>query len=224
MSKLNEALETYKAFLDEEKLLSDLETAAVYETPFYLRYPLSLSDSFDDYDLDHPSRNAGKTIKEAEKWLNSADDQSETLACGFMQSIVDEDYGYAENVSEKFRIDVANGLVKNMMYKFDDEQSGKFYMETTRQLTDDELSFIKDYHYKWHYQGLGNMSESFNIFLGHARTIDVWNTWDDAEKQTTFEFAEIALEEYHSKMQSENDMDFADAVASIPVDGQGMEQ
>lgn len=38
MSKLNEALETYKAFLDEEKLLSDLETAAVYETPFYLRY------------------------------------------------------------------------------------------------------------------------------------------------------------------------------------------
>ena len=46
-----------------------------------------------------------------------------------MESIVDEDYGFAEDVSENFRIDVANGLIKHIAYKFDDEQSGKFYEE-----------------------------------------------------------------------------------------------
>ena len=226
MGELDEALENYNAFLKEEKLLSDLETAAVYEAPFYLRYPLSLSEPFEDCDLDQVFGDAGKTIEEAEKWLNAADGQSDTLACGFMQSIVDEDYGYAEDVSEKFRIDVANGLVKNMMYKFDDEQSGKFYMETTRPLSDEELTFMKDYYNEFHYQGLGNMSEMFNIFLGHARIIDIWNTWDDADRQTTFEFFEIPLEEYLSRTQPENaaDQNFADAVTNIPMTGQSMEQ
>ena len=39
MNKLDNALKTYEEFLNGDKLLSDLKMAAVYETPFYLRYP-----------------------------------------------------------------------------------------------------------------------------------------------------------------------------------------
>lgn len=141
---------------------------------FYLRYPVSLSGSFDDgFDRVYPPNSAGKSIEETEAWLNHAEKQSDTFVCGFMESIVDEDYGFAEDVSEGFRIDVANGLIKHIAYKFDDEQSGKFYMETTRPLTEDELSFIKTYYHEFHYQGLRDMSEYLNIFFGHARILDV---------------------------------------------------
>lgn len=205
-----------KHFFSGEKRFDDLETKAVYEAPFYLRYPVTETESVDDMDQPY---DAGKPIEECEEWLNSADSQEDSLAGSFMTSMVDEDYGYADEIPEQFRIDMAQGLVKNMGYRFDDEQSGKFYMETTRKLTDEELGIITDYYNEFHYQGLGDMSEAFNCFLGHARTIDVWNTWDDADRQTTFEFSEIPLEEYLAATQAGgDDVDFADAVASIPAD------
>lgn len=172
---------------------------------------------------------SGKTIEECEAWLNTPitpDTQGDTMMAGFMKSIVDEDYGYADDVSDKFRTDVANGLIKNLAYKFDDEQSGKFYMETTRKLTDEELEFITEYYNEFHYRGqrTGDMSELFNVFLGHAGILDVWNSWDDAEeKQTTFEFSELPLEEYLTRTQPD-ETDFAEAVASIRTDTVSMEQ
>lgn len=223
-----EAMKNYEDLLKGKKLFTELPTVAVYETPFCLRYPVTASEPLEDleeYDIHVPK--AGKTIEECEAWLNTPvtpDTQGDTMMAGFMESIVDEDYGYADDVSDKFRTDVANGLIKNLVYRFDDEQSGKFYMETTRKLTDEELEFITEYYNEFHYQGQGDMSESFNVFLGHARILDVWNSWDDAEeKQTTFEFSELPLEEYLTRTQPD-ETDFAEAVTSIRTDTVSMEQ
>lgn len=197
-----DVMETFEAYEDGELLLSDLETNAVYETQFYLRYPVP------------PEK-----IVMSETWLNqedcyNADDQTDTLAFGMMADVMDEDMDYTDDMKEAF----GNGLIKKFVYKFDNEQSGKLYMEVTRELTDEELEAVQDYLYEMHCQGLGDLSEDFNVFLGKDRILDVWNTWDNAERQTTFEMKEIPLEKYFGID------DFSEAVDSIPVHEPGMEQ
>ena len=75
---------------------------------------------------------------------------------------------------------------------------------------------MKLYWRGMHNQQWADVQEEFNTFLGHARIIDVWNTWDDASKQTTFEFSGVPLEK---------DLEtFADAVANRSVAQPAMEQ
>lgn len=194
-------MSNYEAFKNGDKILTDLTTEAVYEIPFSLRYSIS----------------PAKTIDEAEEWLNdedsyTADNQCDTMAFGLMETIMDEDFEYSDETKETF----GNGLVKKIIYKFDDDQSGKLYIEATRQLTEEEQSVVQDHLTELHYQGMGAMSECFNVFLDHDEIIDVWNTWDDADIQTTFELNEIPLEEYLFRMQSdENSDDFTKAVDAL---------
>lgn len=43
-----EAMKNYEDLLKEKKLFSELPTVAVYETPFYLRYPVTASEPLED--------------------------------------------------------------------------------------------------------------------------------------------------------------------------------
>lgn len=67
-----------------------------------------------------------------------------------MDALVDTDTRFmeiaekelGEAAAKQFQIDVANGLIKHMAYRFEDDQSGKIRMETTRKLTGPELDFM----------------------------------------------------------------------------------
>ena len=193
MSKLDEAMKSYEAFKEGEKLLADLKTAAVYETPFYLRYPISETETVAE-DGDVIGKYPGKTIEEAEKWLNEEDDQCDSMAFGFMDNIMDEDSDYPDELREA----VGNGLIKKFIYRFDDDRSGKLYVEAARRLTEKEQDTVQDWLRELHFQGWGDMSDCFNVFLDHSRCIDVWNTWNDADRVTEFRLSEIPPEGYLS--------------------------
>lgn len=184
------------------------ETIAVYETPFYLNYPISETKTVAE-DGDIIGTYPGKTIQEAEKWLNGGYPMEKS----FMEDIMDDEDEYSDDV----RTAVGEGLIKKFTYKFEDDQSGKIYIEAGRQLTDEEQTVMQEWLKDIHFQGWGDLSDQFNVFLGHDRTIDVWNTWEDAEKQTDFKLSEIPLEKYLSTAE-----DFAKAVEDLSAEAEQM--
>lgn len=205
MKTLDEAMTSYKAFEKGEKLFTDLETAAVYEMPFYLRYPISETELLAE-NGDVIESYPGKTIQEAESWLNGG----YPLERAFMETIMDDE---EDEYSDDMRIAAGEGLIRKFVYKFDDDQSGKLYVEATRPFTQEEQNVVQEYLHDLHFQGWGDLSDDFNVFLDHLRTIDVWNTWDDSEKQTTFELSEIPLETYISKTDA-----FVEAIESLSAE------
>lgn len=217
MSKLNEAMESYIAFQEGRKLFADLETAAVYETSFHLQCPVSEVKLIND-DGIVMGKYPGKTKEEAENWLNAKgnytpENQSDTTEFAFMDTVVDSNGEYPDNI----RIAVGNGLVKNFCYKFDDDQSGKLYVETTRQLTKREQTVLQDFLTDEHCPGLGYTNEGFSTFLGYTRTVDIFNVLDDAGQQTEFKLDEIPLKEYLNRTD-----DFATAIESLSTEEDGI--
>lgn len=80
------------------------------------------------------------------------------MAFGFMATVMEDAEAYSDEVCEA----VENGLVKNFVFQFDAEQSGKLYVEATRELTDEETDIIKDYLEELLYNGRGDVSEIVN--------------------------------------------------------------
>lgn len=213
MSKLDDAIKSYHAFEQGEKSFADLETAAVYETPFYLRYPIS-------EEHEHTITHQTCTIQDVEDILNIGDnpkDRKDALGYRFMSDIMEND-----TYSEDLKAAVGNGLIKKFNYKLDDEQSGRLYVEATRDLTREEQAVVQKYLLEAHSpetdpEMFHNVGSWLNICLGHDVDIDVFNTKSDAKQQTDFQLSEIPLETYLSRMPSEQD-DFAKAVESLSTE------
>lgn len=192
--KEQDILTGYEAFESGDKRFCDLETKAVYESTIYLHNPATqeqlnwLNEFMDDSDID----------------------QDETMAFGFMATVMEDDEAYSDEVCEA----VENGLVKNFVFQFDAEQSGKLYVETTRELTDEETDIIKDYLEELLYNGLGDVSEIVNAEFEQEKGVDTFNLFPDAKPKTEFEFSQISLEEYQAKTTGVED-DFTKAVESI---------
>lgn len=210
MSKLDKAMEMFEEFNQGKRSFIDLELAAVYEMPFYLQYPISEKGLYNE---------DGKTIQEVEEWLNGAKtygkmEYAETMSFMFMGTIMED---VNDEYTEEVKIAVGNGLVKQFTYQFDDNQSGKLYVETTKPFTEEEQDTVQHYLEEEHNPERGYLCNMFNAFLNHNSGVDVFNTQSDTEQRTKFHLSEIPLATYLSRIPSEQN-DFTKAVEDLSTD------
>lgn len=185
--------------------IRNMKTNVVYETTVYLNKPVS-----------------SKQVQFLNDYMNDNEDTKweETWPYSFMESVLVDD---ADEYSDEVQKAVREGLLKDFVFQFDDGQSGKLYMETTRELTNEEMATCQDYMYWMVHDGVGGINEIINAQLDWGKCDDTFNVCRDANPRTDFTFNQILLEEYQAKRNAAED-DFTRAVESIETQETGLKQ
>ena len=230
----SEAIKSLRAYKYGEKRFEDLEARAVYEAEFSLECSVTEPDDA-KRDEDHEY-----TVEAAENFLNGKDMDIDSdcthewkittyllsdEVSDYISDLEDDDLNLQKHLLDaedetdvkldNFEKDLADGLIRKVSYRLDNDTSGKLYVETTRQLTKKEMKRMQKALSVYHSPEGCDLSEDFNEFLGRSQADSIF--------EGKFKVKEIPLEtyremeDYREKMTASG-TDFVDAINSISAD------